>query len=803
MTKLDIAVRKDKETWRDTGDIIDEVAAKWSSFTDLEKNAISTSMAGVRQKNIFITAMENYDKVLKLTTVSEESAGLSAKRMAAYQDSVAGKTATLTSTIESLYQTMLNSEFIKFLLYIATAVVSITGAFGGWSIIIPSVIILMTKFGQTAAFASNVLALNKTMVTSLIKFIPGLSSVVGFASTALQGLGLSAGFATAALEVLFPVALIALLVQIPTIIDAMTSSYEELTASVDEAAAALANTRSEYEKLLAKNVRTDEEQHYIELLEKEIILQEHALDLAEQKAYAKKYGGPDTLKQAVLAMKGVNKKGVVAGDGSFTTETGDGSAISKTTLIKSDLSDITSLTAKRNAATDINQYQKLDAQLLKLETTYASTYKELSGYKNNPEIELTNAQLEFMVNYEARLAEEASKTTEEVEKQADGFTTVTNVFAKLNSNLEETSSLYSEMETNGYLSIKTVMGLIESGSEYVNLLTVENGQFKLNQSAMEAMFAAEKAGAIAELTIKKGVIEADIAATRVIIENIRSKIQSLQGYGAAYALINNQAKEVNLGSQLNTVNNALNALSHITLKNYTSSVNGAAKATGGLSDAVQAQIDLLEVHRKSDEGVYDKLIKQLEEANDLLDKQNEANEKAIALAKARQALLDAQNQKNTRVYTSKGWDWVSDPSAVKSATDTLNGLENESALDSAKASNQAQIDKWTDEKERRDQYYDEKIAALKGYSNGGEVNFTGAAMLHGGDKPEYVMNGNEYSAFKGMMGKMGLQGVSLNGSSGGSGVTYAIYGDINVKAENQETFTSILQTATAMVKTGR
>ena len=69
----------------------------------------------------------------------------------------------------------------------------------------------------------------------------------------------------------------------------------------------------------------------------------------------------------------------------------------------------------------------------------------------------------------------------------------------------------------------------------------------------------------------------------------------------------------------------------------------------------------------------DKRIKALQDAND-------EQEKAIELAKLQDELEKAETQKTVRVYTSNGYEWQADESAIKEARDNLNSKQRENAL---------------------------------------------------------------------------------------------------------------------------
>lgn len=72
LSKVGIALRDTNMKFRDTEDVLGEVASKWQTYTDVEKNAIATAIAGVRQRESFLAFnpleayVELFHHILKL-----------------------------------------------------------------------------------------------------------------------------------------------------------------------------------------------------------------------------------------------------------------------------------------------------------------------------------------------------------------------------------------------------------------------------------------------------------------------------------------------------------------------------------------------------------------------------------------------------------------------------------------------------------------------------------------------------------------------------------------------------------------
>ena len=60
LKEFGITMRDTNNDFRASSDILDDIYAKWDSFTSMEKSAIATAAAGTRQRENFLVLMENY-----------------------------------------------------------------------------------------------------------------------------------------------------------------------------------------------------------------------------------------------------------------------------------------------------------------------------------------------------------------------------------------------------------------------------------------------------------------------------------------------------------------------------------------------------------------------------------------------------------------------------------------------------------------------------------------------------------------------------------------------------------------------
>ena len=75
LSALGIEIRESALDMKNIGSILDELATKWVTLSDVEKNAVATAFAGTRQRNQFIVLMDNWKQVEEATEMAENSAG--------------------------------------------------------------------------------------------------------------------------------------------------------------------------------------------------------------------------------------------------------------------------------------------------------------------------------------------------------------------------------------------------------------------------------------------------------------------------------------------------------------------------------------------------------------------------------------------------------------------------------------------------------------------------------------------------------------------------------------------------------
>ena len=115
LSKIGIRIRNASGEMRSFMDVLDDVAEKWDTLDDVSRNAISTAMAGTRQKEIFASIIENYDRVKELIGESASAAGTADEKYSSYMDSMEAATKRLQNAWEGFTQSLETSTVMKFL----------------------------------------------------------------------------------------------------------------------------------------------------------------------------------------------------------------------------------------------------------------------------------------------------------------------------------------------------------------------------------------------------------------------------------------------------------------------------------------------------------------------------------------------------------------------------------------------------------------------------------------------------------------------------------------------------------------
>lgn len=111
LKKIGVSMRDNTGMFRDSEGVLDDIAKKWKTLDSNSQKAVATATAGTYQYNKFIAAMDNWDKVEKLTDVAFNSEGTAQKKFEDnYLSSLEAKTNQLKSSLEGLSTSLISDD---------------------------------------------------------------------------------------------------------------------------------------------------------------------------------------------------------------------------------------------------------------------------------------------------------------------------------------------------------------------------------------------------------------------------------------------------------------------------------------------------------------------------------------------------------------------------------------------------------------------------------------------------------------------------------------------------------------------
>lgn len=214
--------------------------------------------------------------------------------------------------------------------------------------------------------------------------------------------------------------------------------------------------------------------------------------------------------------------------------------------------------AKTGIEENTNVLQKLYQEQEKLDTSTSDGRSEYQKYATA--IEATNAMIKEQwqqiqqVNTVLESQDEAFKDTQEYENMANAISDVkeemmslgyyipnvtddineqetaiaslSDVYSALQQTTDLAKTAWSEMNSQGFLSIDTVLKMLEAGEDYIDMLAIENNMYVLKAGSAEKFYELQKQQTIESLQNKKLEIEADRATLASQIQLYNANIEN-------------------------------------------------------------------------------------------------------------------------------------------------------------------------------------------------------------------------------------------------------------------------------------
>lgn len=316
--------------------------------------------------------------------------------------------------------------------------------------------------------------------------------------------------------------------------------------------------------------------------------------------------------------------------------------------------------AQSAALQSIKKYNQYDPDLINKAYNKDTGKIDLSGDVLKDAVVESLRQQAEAARTEGGAASEAIARSYEIAKEniENDVISVQDYFDGLGSTVEEFSSKIDEMQsawtdlsdvtneynTYGGLSIDSIQKLLTMSPEYLQFLKLEGNQLVFNKEAMLAKTKADILAKAAELELKEETKD-QAEILRALADSLDKGADSMEGMGKS------ADKLKTLMSQLNTVLNSF---------------------IGVFDDLNDKQSNDLKIQGEAWIDVIDKRI-------DALNEENDAQERAIELAKLQDEYERAKANKTVHVYGGRGqgFVWKADENAVREAGQNLSDKQRE------------------------------------------------------------------------------------------------------------------------------
>ena len=166
LKSVGIALRDSQNQLRDLDDVLSELGPKWNSLDRNTQAYLGTVIAGTRQQSRFIALMQNWDRALELTAVSENSAGQQALMHAKAMEGLDASINTLTNSWQKFLTTLTSSDaFINILNTLSAVLQNISQRGGTFTLAVGALgMAIATNSKKVMAFSKVVGKLGKNLV---------------------------------------------------------------------------------------------------------------------------------------------------------------------------------------------------------------------------------------------------------------------------------------------------------------------------------------------------------------------------------------------------------------------------------------------------------------------------------------------------------------------------------------------------------------------------------------------------------------------------------------------------------------
>lgn len=485
---LNIKLRDSSGEFRNMYDVISELADRWEHLDNVEQNWVATSVAGTRQRETFLTLMENWDRAVTLSTTALNSEGMAMDKMSIYLESIEANLNKLKAAVEDL---LYSEEIVNVINLVIKAITQLVEGiswlidkFGGVNSAVLATVAVFLKLKSAINIAkdtekvSGALKVFSEIAGGGNKTIKVLTSTFSaFKDGVLAGKD-AINIAGAALWASPFVKVAVVLAGITAIIAAFdalittTEEYEDILAETQSKLQEVSDKRNALEQKAEVEQLTEAEKEYLEVLKAEETLLERQEKRDRQNTYnsaAKdvERGGEGFWARAkeaafMSSQNPVNEMGLPIPNKAPVVEYNV--AIEELTGNIEEYKEVTDQLNNSNGKS-LEEYEALQERQQELSQVFLEHIKRISE-ANTYGLELTDTdkQLAEMMEKAGITAEALSEAmgnvANELGETGDDLVRITSEVSGLQSAYDNLISVNEEVANTGVISIETLDALV-------------------------------------------------------------------------------------------------------------------------------------------------------------------------------------------------------------------------------------------------------------------------------------------------------------------------------------------------------
>ena len=485
---LNIKLRDSSGEFRNMYDVISELANKWTKLDNAEQNWVATSVAGTRQRETFLTLMENWDRAVTLSTTALNSEGMAMDKMSIYLESIEANLNKLKAAVEDLLYSEEVVNVINLVIKAITQLVEgiswLIDKLGGVNSAVLATVAIFLKLKSAINIAKETDKLSGAMsffvkvaksgsgtVTQLKDIFVSFKDKTATLGATIKNAG-AALWASPFVKVAIVLAGITAIVAAFDALITTTEEYEDILAETQSKLQEVSDKRNALEQKAEVEQLTEAEKEYLEVLKAEETLLERQEKRDRQNTYnsaAKdvERGGEGFWARAkeaafMSSQNPVNEMGLPIPNKAPVVEYNV--AIEELTGNIEEYKEVTDQLNNSNGKS-LEEYEALQERQQELSQVFLEHIKRISE-ANTYGLELTDTdkQLAEMMEKAGITAEALSEAmgnvANELGETGDDLVRITSEVSGLQSAYDNLISVNEEVANTGVISIETLDALV-------------------------------------------------------------------------------------------------------------------------------------------------------------------------------------------------------------------------------------------------------------------------------------------------------------------------------------------------------